>query len=235
MTFKVKSGVEVNGALVINESGQVDGRDVAADGSKLDGIEAGATADQTAAEILTAVKTVDGSGSGLDADTLDGIQGASYLRSDANDTFTGQLTVAGNLFLNNTNTKIEEGSGNSVRVRTNSGYLDLGPQNTNWSHFNTDRSAYHFNKPVHAVGKIQVYNSSHYIDSTGFHGDGSNLTGIAAGAGGGGTDKIFWENDQTVTTNYTITNNQNAMSAGPITINSGITVTVGAGETWTVV
>jgi hypothetical protein len=45
---------------------------------KLDGIEAGATADQTASEILTAIKTVDGSGSGLDADTLDGQQGSYY-------------------------------------------------------------------------------------------------------------------------------------------------------------
>jgi hypothetical protein len=61
------------------------------------------------------------------------------------------------------------------------------------------------------------------------------IDGVAAGATGGGTDKIFWENDQTVTTNYTITNGQNAMSAGPITINSGVTVTVGSGEIWTVV
>lgn len=43
-----------------------------ADETKLDGIEAGATADQTAAEILTAIKTVDGAASGLDADLLDG-------------------------------------------------------------------------------------------------------------------------------------------------------------------
>ena len=48
-------------------------------------------------------------------------------------------------------------------------------------------------------------------------------------------DGIFWENDQAVTSNYTITNNKNAMSAGPITINSGVTVTVGDGEAWTVV
>ena len=46
--------------------------------SKLAGIESGATADQTASEILTAVKTVDGSGSGLDADLLDGQQGSYY-------------------------------------------------------------------------------------------------------------------------------------------------------------
>ena len=65
--------------------------------------------------------------------------------------------------------------------------------------------------------------------------DGSNLTGISAGATGGGSDEIFYENGQTVTTNYTITNGKNAMSAGPITINSGVTVTVGAGETYTIV
>lgn len=85
---------------------------------------------------------------------------------------------------------------------------------------------------VSVAGDVDVTGS---VAATSFSGDGSNLTGIDAGATGGGSDKIFWENDQTVTTDYTITNNQNAMSAGPITINSGITVTVGAGETWTVV
>ena len=52
-------------------------------------VENGATADQTASEILTLIKTVDGSGSGLDADTLDGISSASFVRSDASDTLTG--------------------------------------------------------------------------------------------------------------------------------------------------
>lgn len=44
-----------------------------ADKTKLNGIETAATADQTAAQILTAIKTVDGAGSGLDADLLDGL------------------------------------------------------------------------------------------------------------------------------------------------------------------
>ena len=80
------TGVDVTGNIAV--SGTVDGRDVSVDGSKLDGIETGATADQTAAEILTKIKTVDGAGSGLAADLLDGVQGSSYLRSDATDTFT---------------------------------------------------------------------------------------------------------------------------------------------------
>ena len=64
---------------------------------------------------------------------------------------------------------------------------------------------------------------------------GANLTGLGSGCTGGGSDEIFWENGQTVTTNYTITNNKNAMSAGPITINNGIAVTIGTGENWTIV
>ena len=67
--------------------------------------------------------------------------------------------------------------------------------------------------------------------------DGTDISwgDAAAGATGAGSDKIFWENGQTVTQSYTITNNYNAMSAGPITINNSVTVTIGDGETWTIV
>ena len=68
--------------------------------------------------------------------------------------------------------------------------------------------------------------------------DGSGVLSWAAagvGAVGGGSDEIFWENDQTVTQDYTITNGKNAGSFGPITVQSGVTVTVGSGETWSVV
>jgi len=80
------------------------------------------------------------------------------------------------------------------------------------------------------VNNTQV-TSAEPIHAPSFHGDGSALTGISSGA----NDDIFWENSQNVTSNYTVTNNKNAMSAGPITINSGVTVTVGDGETWTVI
>ena len=81
-----------------------------------------------------------------------------------------------------------------------------------------------------------IYNpSTGTLTSAAFAGDGSALTGISAGATGGGSDEIFYENGQTVTTNYTISDGKNAMSAGPVTINTGVAVTVGTGETWTVV
>jgi hypothetical protein len=52
---------------------------------------------------------------------------------------------------------------------------------------------------------------------------------------GGGYDRIFYENSQTVTTDYTITDGNNAMTAGPITVQSGVTVTIPAGSTWSII
>jgi len=54
-------------------------------------------------------------------------------------------------------------------------------------------------------------------------------------AKGGGTDKVFYENDNTITTDYDLTASQNTMSAGPITINSGVTVNIPTGARWVVV
>jgi hypothetical protein len=73
-----------------------------------------------------------------------------------------------------------------------------------------------------SLGKFEGYN-------------GSAWGAVGGGATGGGSDDIFIENGQTVTTNYTITSGKNAMSAGPITIANGIVVTVPSGSVWTIV
>jgi hypothetical protein len=52
---------------------------------------------------------------------------------------------------------------------------------------------------------------------------------------GGNTFGVFYENDQVMVTDYTITANRNAMSAGPITVNSGVVLTVPAGSVHTIV
>jgi len=467
------AGLDVTGN--ISCTGTVDGRDVAADGTKLDGIESGATADQSASEILTLIKTVDGAGSGLNADLLDSLTSSQFIRSDVNSSFDGTITansdstnpifkfqgtgpnfiqfasdasgtvdadsinfvyrtgdntlgferasddaslftvdaddaaatftgvvtasngfvgnvtgnasgssgsctgnaatatklatartIAGvsfdgsaNISLNNnaitngagyltsvgtsniaddavTFAKLENiaenhivgrvssGTGiaqelNASEVRTllnvangatnvtnnnqltnGAGYItdlvnDTSPQlggdlDTNDHHIVLDQDHYLYfitnggsafigktasglflqnngdlflrgddvyirgdNNENCAVfkenGAAELYydNSKKFetvsggatitgtCTATAFSGDGSALTGISAGATGGGSDEVFYENDQTVTTNYTITNGKNAMAAGPITINSGVTVTVGSGETLTIV
>ncbi len=72
------------------------------DKAKLDGIESGATADQTASEILSALLTVDGSGSGLDADTLDGINSTALVQTTRTISTTAPLTGGGDLSANRT-------------------------------------------------------------------------------------------------------------------------------------
>jgi hypothetical protein len=72
-------------------------------------------------------------------------------------------------------------------------------------------------------------------DITKFEGyNGSAWGSVGGGATGGGSDEIFIENGQTVTTNYTLTTNKNAMSVGPISINSGVTVTIPSGSNYVV-
>lgn len=65
-TVQVTDTLDVVGNVTV--SGTVDGRDIASDGSKLDGIEAGATADQTASEIRTLVESASNSNVFTDAD-----------------------------------------------------------------------------------------------------------------------------------------------------------------------
>jgi len=54
-------------------------------------------------------------------------------------------------------------------------------------------------------------------------------------ASAGAADDVFWENAQTISSDYTITASKNAMTAGDITVNSGVTVTVPAGARWIIV
>ena len=80
--------IDVTGNITV--SGTVDGRDVSVDGAKLDNIEPNATADQTAAELMTAIQTVDGAASGLDADLLDGSHKSDIL-AEASAAASGQI------------------------------------------------------------------------------------------------------------------------------------------------
>lgn len=155
-----------NGNLTL--SGTVDGRDVATDGTKLDGIEASATADQTASEIRALVEAASDSNVFTDAD----------------------------------HTKL-----NGVAASAN-----------NYSH-PTGNGNNHI--PANgAASQVLTYASA-----------GTAQWADPAGA----KDDIFYENSQTVSSNYTLTSGKNAVSAGPITIASGVTVTVPSGAGWAVV
>ena len=62
-----------------------------------------------------------------------------------------------------------------------------------------------------------------------------SIAGGGVGAVGAGADKVFYENDQTVTQSYSISAGKNAMVAGPIAVASGKTITIPSGSELTIV
>ena len=73
-------------------------------------------------------------------------------------------------------------------------------------------------------------------DTDNFEGHNGTAWGaIGGGATGGGSDAWALEHDNTITTDYTIGTGKNVINAGPMTINSGVTVTTPSGSTWTIV
>ena len=69
------------------------------------------------------------------------------------------------------------------------------------------------------------------VAATSYTGDGSSLTGVASAV----ADGCIYENSQTISNNYTISTNKNALSAGPITIANGVTLTIPSGSTYVIV
>ena len=67
------------------------------------------------------------------------------------------------------------------------------------------------------LGSAEIYNGSAFA-----------AVGGGSGTTGGGSDELFLETDQTMTTNYTLTSNKHAHTVSP-TINSGVTITVPSG------
>lgn len=86
-------------------------------------------------------------------------------------------------------------------------------------------------RPVSPVNGQIRYNT----DTNQFEGyQGGEWGQLGGGATGGGSDEVFVENGVTVTTNYTLSTGKNAESVGPITVNSGITVTIPSDQRWVI-
>jgi len=65
--------------------------------------------------------------------------------------------------------------------------------------------------------------------------NGSGTLSWATGGGSNITAQGLWENNKTISSNYSVTSGNNALSAGPITVASGVVVTVPSGSVWTIV
>ncbi len=149
------SGIDVTGNITV--TGTVDGRDVAADGTKLDGIESGATADQSAAEIRTLVDTasdcnvftnalqgkLNGIETGATAD-----QTGSEIRAFINAESITPLTV----YTNNDSGKIGRDSNDYISFGNNS-YMDIHINGNNEFRFEADGD-------FHADGDVIAYSTT---------------------------------------------------------------------------
>ncbi len=60
------------------------------------------------------------------------------------------------------------------------------------------------------------------------------VNGAWGGVGGAQAGGVIFENSLTISSNYTLTTSKNGLSVGPITIGSGVTVTVPSGQRWVV-
>ena len=113
----------------------------------------------------------------------------------------------------------------------NNQYYSYGDQAWYWANnYGLWQPSYSTNNMIGYTGSQGIPGEAAAIGYTGSAG-----TGGGGGATGGGSDQVFYENGANVTTDYTISTNKNALSAGPITINSGVTVTIPANSVWTIV
>ena len=139
-----------------------------------------------------------------------------------NATFTNDLAVNGNTTL---------GNASSDTITLNAATA-LVPNNLNFSGTGSIKvpAGTTAERPSPTAGMIR-YNS----DDASFEGYAAGAWGaIGGGATGGGGDQVFYENELTVTTSYTLTTNRNAMSTGPITIDAGVTVTIPTDQRWVI-
>jgi hypothetical protein len=135
------------------------------------------------------------------------------------------LTLSGNLAVTGTSTFTGNVTANVASITTIS-------NNTTFSSTGaiTLPSGTTGQQPGSPTAGMIRYNST----TGGFEGYTTTWGSIGGGATGGGGDQVFVENDQTVTTSYTISSGKNAMSTGPLTINSGVVITVPSGARWVV-
>lgn len=229
----LKENTSVTGNISV--SGTVDGRDLATDGSKLDGIESGATADQTKSDIDAL---------NINADTVDSLHASSFLRSDTADTASGDITFSGGAgavtIAAASDIRLTNGSwtGNAyakIQLHSNRLYI-AGGSETEYSltfrydgsdriYMRSNGTFYPTTDSLSDLGKSGTRWANVYSDTT----DTNLVTSNYARIGNG-----IIEVKAAIATSYTLTSGYNAMAVSP-TVNNGVTVTVPSGAVWAIV
>ena len=250
------SGGQMTGNITMSGSETVDGRDLSVDGAKLDGIEAGATADQTNAEIKTAYEANSDTNAFTDADhtKLDGIEASATAdQTDAEIRAAVEAASDSNVFTDADHTKLNSvaSSANNYVHPNHSGEVtstadgatviaDNVVDEANLKVSNTPTNGYFLSAQSGNTGGMtwaevdalpsQTSNSGKYLTT-----DGTNASWAVLDTDANTTTKGLYEHAHTISSNYTISSGNNAISASPITINSGVSLTIPSGSTFVIV
>ena len=187
-----------------------------ADHTKLNAIEASATADQTNAEIRTAVEAASDSNVFTDADhsKLNAVAASAnaYVHPNHSGEVTssadGATVIAGNV-VDEANLKVSNNPTNGYFLSAQSGNTG----GMTWAEVDALPS--------------QSGNAGKYLTT-----DATNASWAVLDTDANTTTKGLYEHAHTITSNYSMTSGNNALTAGPITINSGVSVTIPSGSTW---
>ena len=243
-TFTIDSGVVSTSKMATMPTDRILGREASGTGSpqyltatearSVLNVENGATADQTASEIVALIADQTIAPSTIDMEDGEKIKlGASddleIFHGASSDSLYPNFNI---IRTTNTNLLLFEVANASNGIlfnhRTGNDLLNFENMLTMTPNSGVDLFFNGARKLKTVTGGVEITGT---CTATDFSGDGSNLTGVTATVANG----AIYENSQTITADYTITNGKNAMSAGPIEISSGVTVTVGSGETYTIV
>ena len=172
---------------------------------------------------------------GIDATALKDTAGAVKIQAQTSGAVHSGISTFSNLSIFDTNSgTLKLKRSNTTNEEAHIGYFSSGlhietRENTNIELKSNTQTKLLINPAGAVVTGV--------LTATSFSGDGSSLSNLPAGApvGGASTNTVFFENDTAVEVNYQITSGKNAMSAGPISINPGIAVTVPSGSSWTIV
>ena len=187
-----------------------------------------------------------GSGSSVLADLNLLFQAIQSLNSDSSAPST---TVAYMLWVDTSNNLLK------MRNGSNNGWIEIGSSNAaNLGLALLAGATFTGEVVFNSTGSIQLpsgttaqrpgsptngdlrYNSTDHEVEAYKNGAWSDVgSGQGAKGGDNGENAVFWENQQTVTHAYSLTASRNAGSFGPVTINSGITVTIPSTSSWTIV
>jgi hypothetical protein len=82
------------------------------------------------------------------------------------------ITMTGNIIKNDSNLQLTLNNNNVLRINNSRGNVSIGPVNTSFCHFNTDRPKYYFNKMIEINGSINSYRRDLQLNPSGYISNG---------------------------------------------------------------